>query len=54
MSSRTGNKVKSNYLHMKDEMEEGALYNEEDYKKISLFSFIIGFFVFVFQRFMKP
>lgn len=39
---------------MKNEFEEKTLYNDEDYKKVSLFSFIIGFFVFVFERFIKP
>lgn len=39
---------------MKEDLEESTLYRDEDYKQISLFSFIIGFFVFIFKRFVKP
>ncbi len=39
---------------MKEDLEENAMYSDDDYKKISLFGFIIGFFVFIFDRFVKP
>lgn len=39
---------------MKENIEEEVWYRDEDYKQINLFSFIAGFFVFIFQRFIKP
>lgn len=45
---------KTNYTHMKENIEEEVWYRDEDYKQISLLSFIAGFFVFIFKRFVKP
>ncbi len=39
---------------MKEEIEEELWYRDEDYRQITLFSFIVGFFVFIFKRFIKP
>lgn len=39
---------------MKEDLEESAMYSDDDYKQMSLFGFIIGFFIFIFDRFVKP
>jgi hypothetical protein len=39
---------------MKEDLEENVMHSDDDYKQISLFGFIIGFFVFMFDRFVKP
>lgn len=39
---------------MNNEAEENALYNENEFEKISLFSFIIGFFIFMFKHIINP
>lgn len=39
---------------MKENLEESALYSDDDYKQMSLLGFIAGFFVFIFDRFVKP
>lgn len=39
---------------MNNEVEEHPLYNEDEFEKISLFSFIIGFFIFLFKHIINP
>lgn len=37
-----------------NERESDSVYNDDEFEDVSLFSFIIGFFIFLFRRFMKP